>query len=150
MYRVGHTHIKRKMQETGTVFGGEVSGHFYYRDFFGVDSGMLTVLLVLDLLASRGMTLSELAAPLWSRYFISGELNFTVPDAPAVLRRLREHFRDASTVYELDGLSVEEADWHFNARSSNTEPLLRLNVEALSKELLEHKVQELQELITGP
>ncbi len=145
--RVGHTHIKQKIQETGTVFGGEVSGHFYYRDFFGVDSGMLTALLVIDLLATRGGTLSALAAPLFAKYFLSGELNFTVADAPAVLAKIRQHFRGATTVYELDGFSVEEADWHCNVRSSNTEPLLRLNVEALSMRLLEEKLALLTSII---
>ncbi len=147
MWRVGHTHIKRKMAEEAAIFGGEVSGHFYYRDFFHCDSGMLTALLVLDLLASGQQKLSDIASPLRSKYFLSGELNFEVKDPPTVIATVKQHFARALKVYELDGLSVEEADWHFNLRPSNTEPLLRLNVEALSKALLEEKEAMLRALI---
>lgn len=147
MWRVGHTHLKRKMAEESAIFGGEVSGHFYYRDFFFCDSGMLTALLVLDLLASGQQKLSEIAVPLRAKYFLSGELNFEVRDTSAIIAKIKQHFAQAAKVYELDGLSVEEKDWHFNLRPSNTEPLLRLNVEALSKGLLEEKVAEFTKLI---
>lgn len=149
MHLVGHTNIKRKMAEMAAVFGGELSGHFYYRDFFRCDSSMITALLFIDLLSAGPLRLSEIAAPLRSAYFLSGELNFAVSSIPEVLDKLRQHFAGSSTMYELDGLSVEESDWHFNVRPSNTEPLLRLNVEALSKALLEEKVEMLRGLIEG-
>ncbi len=147
MHLVGHTNIKRKMAEMAAVFGGELSGHFYYRDFFRCDSSMITALLFIDLLSAGPLRLSEIVAPLRSAYFLSGELNFTVSSIPEVLDKLRQHFAGSSNMYELDGLSVEEKDWHFNLRPSNTEPLLRLNVEALSREMLEEKVGELTRLI---
>jgi phosphomannomutase len=108
---------------------------------------MLTALLVLDVLARSDRKLSDIVVPLFTHYFISGELNFRVGNTSAVIDAFRSHFKNASKVYELDGLSVEESDWHFNLRPSNTEPLLRLNAEALSKGLLEQKVGELTKLI---
>lgn len=133
-YRVGHAFIKQRMREIGALFAGEVSGHYYFRDFYSADTGLIPALLVMELLAERGAKLSELLAPYRDRYFISGEINSTVDDAGAALQRLRERYADGRQT-EVDGLSVAYENWHFNVRSSNTEPLLRLNLESLASEV---------------
>ncbi len=133
MNRVGHAFFKTRMHREGGIFGGEVSGHYYFRDFYCADSGTIPALLVLEELSRRGVKLSELLAPIRSRYFISGEINSTVADAPAKLEQLAAHFADAQQ-HRLDGISVDYPDWHFNVRSSNTEPLLRLCLESLLSE----------------
>jgi phosphomannomutase len=134
--RVGHSYIKATMAETGAVFGGEHSGHFYFRDFWRADSGMLAALHVLAALAATdpGTTLSSLLAD-YSPYVGSGELNSTVGDQQAALARVEREYagRDDVTVDHLDGLTVEHAGWWFNVRASNTEPLLRLNVEGVDE-----------------
>jgi phosphomannomutase len=145
--RVGHAYIKHRMREEGAVFGGEVSGHYYFRDFTQADSGVVPFLLMLELISKRGKKLSELLAPYRERYFLTGELNTPVADVEAKLRELEERFGPEGQVSHLDGLSVETADWHFNVRPSNTEPLLRLNLEALSQELLERKRDEVLSVI---
>jgi phosphomannomutase len=132
-FRVGHAFIKRRMREVDAVFAGEVSGHYYFREFSYADSGLIPALLILELLAERGRPLSELVADYRARYHISGEINSTVPDAPAALQRLRDRYADGRQ-REIDGLSVDYDDWHFNVRPSNTEPLLRLNLESLVSE----------------
>ncbi len=148
MNRVGHAFFKARMRETGAVFGGEVSGHYYFREFYNADSGTIPALLVLELLSERGVPLSELVGRYRSKYFISGEINSTVDDAEAKLAELRERFADAPEVYELDGLSVEYEDWHFNVRPSNTEPLLRLNLESIaSREDMERRRDEVLGII---
>jgi phosphomannomutase len=129
-YRVGHAFIKKRMRELNALFAGEVSGHYYFRDFSYADTGLVPALLVMEMLCERGKKLSELLAPLHARYHISGEINSTVSDAGAVLTRLRSEYGDG-TQTEVDGLSVAYDDWHFNVRSSNTEPLVRLNLESL-------------------
>jgi phosphomannomutase len=144
--RVGHAFIKQRMREEGAVFGGEVSAHYYFRDFSQADSGTIPFLLMCELVSRRG-SLSEVLAPFRSRYFITGELNTPVADVPAKLRQLEERYGAEGTVSHLDGLSVEAGDWHFNVRPSNTEPLLRLNLEARSEELMERKRDELLALI---
>src|SRR4029078_4998771 len=128
--RVGHSYIKAQMVETGAVFGGEHSGHFYFRDFWRADSGMLAALHALAALAERDLPLSELLRP-FSRYVASGEINSEVLDQQAVLDELEQTWRgrDGVEVDHLDGLTVNHADWWFNVRASNTEPLLRLNAE---------------------
>ena len=130
--RVGHSVIKQQMAATGAVFGGEHSGHFYFRDFWSADSGMLAALHVLAAMSSSGRTLSQLVAELMP-YVSSGELNSTVEDPAEAMRRVEAAFtgRDGVHVDHLDGTSVEHADWAFNLRPSGTEPLLRLNVEAV-------------------
>ena len=129
--RVGHAFFKARMREVpDAVFGGEVSGHYYFRDFYCADSGTLPALLILERLSERGETMSALLAPYRSRYFISGELNSEVADAPAKIAEIAERFHDAS-ITRLDGVSVDYPDWHFNVRASNTEPLLRLCLESL-------------------
>jgi len=145
--RVGHAYIKHRMREEGAVFGGEVSGHYYFRDFTQADSGVVPFLLMLELISKRGRKLSELLAPYRERYLLTGELNTPVADVESKLRELEERFGSEGQISHLDGLSVEAADWHFNVRPSNTEPLLRLNLEALSKDLLERKRDEVLSVI---
>jgi len=144
--RVGHAFIKQRMRQDHAVFGGEVSAHYYFRDFSQADSGTIPFLLMCELVSRRGK-LSEVLAPLRSRYFITGEINTPVADVPAKLRELEERFGPAGRVSHLDGLSVEADDWHFNVRPSNTEPLLRLNLEARSEELMERKRDEVLAVI---
>ncbi len=140
--RVGHAFFKTRMREEGAVFGGEVSGHYYFRDFYCADSGALPALLILELLSQRGAKMSELLEPYRSRYFISGEINSEVEEAPARMEELAERYADGEQG-RLDGLSVDYEDWHFNVRPSNTEPLLRLCLESLvSVEHMETKRDE--------
>jgi phosphomannomutase len=148
MNRVGHAFIKKRMRDENAVFGGEVSGHFYFRDNWYADNGMIPALLVLELLGREGRTLSELLAPLRSRYFITGEINSKVADVAGALRRIEERYGDAE-VTKMDGVSVDYADWHFNVRPSNTEPLLRLNLEAGSPADMVRRRDEVLGLIRG-
>jgi phosphomannomutase len=145
--RVGHAYIKLRMREEGAVFGGEVSGHYYFRDFYQADSGVIPLLLMLELVSRRGKKLSEILRPFKERYFITGELNTPVPDVALKLQELEERFASEGEVSRLDGISIEAEDWHFNVRPSNTEPLLRLNLEARSKERMEEKRDEVLEVI---
>jgi phosphomannomutase len=145
--RVGHAFFKHRMREEGAVFGGEVSGHYYFRDFSQADSGVVPFLLMLELVSKRGEKLSELLRPYRERYFITGELNTPVKDVPLKLQELKERFGAEGEVSHLDGLSIDAADWHMNVRPSNTEPLLRLNLEALSPTLMERKRDEVLEVI---
>jgi phosphomannomutase len=140
--RVGHAFFKHRMREEGAVFGGEVSGHYYFRNFSQADSGVVPFLLMLELVSKRGQKLSEILRGYRERYFITGELNTPVADVPLKLQELKERFGPEGTVSHLDGLSVDAEDWHMNVRPSNTEPLLRLNLEALSPELMERKRDE--------
>ncbi len=145
--RVGHAFFKTRMRETGAAFGGEVSGHYYFRDFYCADSGTLPALLILELLSVERKRLSELLDPLRERYFISGEINSEVADQAAKMAELAERYGDAQ-ITELDGVSLDYEDWHFNVRPSNTEPLLRLNLESLrSREHMEAKRDEVLALI---
>jgi len=141
MHRVGHAFIKRRMRDENAVFGGEVSGHFYFRENWFADNGMIPALLMLELLGHEGRRLSELLAPLRERYHISGEINSKVIDVDGALDRLEQRFKDAR-ISKLDGLSIDYADWHFNVRPSNTEPLLRLNLEAFSRVDMERRRDE--------
>jgi phosphomannomutase len=145
--RVGHAFIKLRMREEQAAFAGEVSGHYYFRDFSQADSGVIPFLLMLERVSKGGGKLSELLRPFRERYFITGELNTRVTDVPGKVRALEERFGRAGTVSHLDGLSVDAADWHFNVRPSNTEPLLRLNLEARSEELMERKRDEVLAMI---
>ncbi|HKN63202.1 MAG TPA: phosphomannomutase/phosphoglucomutase [Gaiellaceae bacterium] len=144
--RVGHAFIKARMRKEDAAFAGEVSGHYYFRDFSQADSGVVPFLLMLELISKGGRRLSEILAPLRSRYFITGELNTPVPDVALKLQELKERYADGR-VSHLDGISVDFEDWHFNVRPSNTEPLLRLNLEATSEELMERKRDEVLEAI---
>ena len=147
MNRVGHAFFKTRMREEDAVFGGEVSGHYYFRDFYCADSGTIPALLILELLSERGAPMSELLEPYRSRYFISGEINSEVADQDAKIEELSARYADARQ-YRLDGLSVEYEDWHFNVRPSNTEPLLRLCLESLrSREDMERRRDEVLAVI---
>ena len=137
MNRVGHAYIKLRMREEGAVFAGEVSGHYYFRDFNQADSGTIPALLMLELVSKRGKRLSELLRPYRERYFLTGELNMPVEDVALKLQELKEHFAGQGKISHLDGISVAADDWHMNVRPSNTEPLLRLNLEALDPKLME-------------
>ena len=146
LHRVGHAFIKRRMRDENAVFGGEVSGHYYFRDNWYADNGMIPALLLLELIGREGRRLSQILRPLRERYFISGEINSRVPDVDAALRRIQERYHDG-TLTRLDGISVDYHDWHFNVRPSNTEPLLRLNLEAPSRSEMERRRDEVLELI---
>jgi len=145
--RVGHAFIKQRMREEGAVFGGEVSGHYYFRDFSQADSGVVPFLLMLELVSRRGQKLSEILAPFRERYFITGELNTPVRDVALKLQELKERFASEGRVSHLDGISVDADDWHMNVRPSNTEPLVRLNLEARTKALMEQKRDEVLAVI---
>ena len=140
--RVGHAFIKQRMRETNAAFGGEVSGHYYFRDFYQADTGTVPALLMLELLSHGDGTLSELLRPFRETYFLSGELNTRVDDVAVKLQEVKERFGPEGEISHLDGVSVTARDWHMNIRPSNTEPLLRLNLEARSQELMEAKRDE--------
>ena len=145
--RVGHAFFKTRMRAEHAIFGGEVSGHYYFRDFYCADSGTLPALLVLELLSRRGVRMSELLEPYRSHYFISGEINSKVADPAAKLEELAERYSDGRQS-RLDGVSVDYDDWHFNVRPSNTEPLLRLCLESLvSQQDMERRRDEVLALI---
>ncbi len=144
MNRVGHAFIKRRMREENAIFGGEVTGHYYFRDNFFADNGFIPALLILELMSRKGQTLHELLAPLREKYFISGEVNTKVSDMQTVQQKidaLSARYTDGKR-YTMDGVSVEYPDWHFNVRASNTEPLLRLNLEATTQQQMEQKRDE--------
>jgi len=149
MNRVGHAFFKKRMREENAVFGGEVTGHYYFRDNFYADNGFIPALLMLELMSRKGKALHELLEPLRAKYFISGEINTKVSSMDVVTRKLeglaarfaREH------VYHLDGISVEAAEWHFNVRASNTEPLLRLNLEATTQAVMEAMRDDVLEFV---
>lgn len=149
MNKVGHAFIKRRMREENAIFGGEVTGHYYFRDYYYADNGFIPALLILELMSKKGKTLHELLQPLREKYFISGEINTKVPGMDVVNARLdalRTKYADGHT-YEVDGFSVEYPDWHFNVRASNTEPLLRLNLEAKTAAMMELKRDEVLAVI---
>jgi len=140
--RVGHAFIKARMRKDDAAFAGEVSGHYYFRDFSQADTGVVPFLLMLELISKKGRPLSEILEPLRSRYFITGEINTPVSDVALKLQELKERYGGEGRVSHRDGISIDFDDWHFNVRPSNTEPLLRLNLEATSKELMEQKRDE--------
>ena len=149
MNRVGHAFFKKRMREENAAFGGEVTGHYYFRNNFFADNGFIPALLILELMSVKNMTLSQLLAPLREKYFISGEINTEMPDMDAVrstMDRLEQHYQDGHT-YRMDGVSVEYPSWHFNVRPSNTEPLIRLNLEGDTQEHMETRRDEVLSLI---
>jgi phosphomannomutase len=148
MERVGHAFIKRRMADEGALFGGEVTGHYYFQDFTYADSGLIPSLLILEMLATGGHRLSRLLEPIESHYILSGEINSTVADPASRLQALKERFHDG-IIETLDGVSVTYPDWHFNVRASNTEPLVRLNLEALSQATMEQRRDEVLAIIRG-
>ncbi|MCX6551206.1 MAG: phosphomannomutase/phosphoglucomutase [Acidobacteria bacterium] len=151
MNRVGHAFFKKRMREENAVFGGEVTGHYYFRDNFYADNGFIPAMLILELMSIKGQALHQLLAPLRAKYFISGEINTKVKSMQAVQEKLDGlAARFASEhLYRMDGISVEAADWHFNVRASNTEPLLRLNLEATSQATMEARRDEVLGFVRG-
>ncbi len=145
--RVGHSFIKQIMAKTGAIFGGEHSGHYYFRDNFRADSGMIAALLVLEAMSASDAPLSEILEP-FRRYFDSGEINTEVTDQEGAVKKLTEVFSDGKQDF-TDGLTVEYEDWWFNCRASNTEPLLRLNLEARTNELMQAKRDDVLRVIRG-
>ncbi len=151
MNRVGHAFFKRRMREEEAIFGGEVTGHYYFRDNFYADNGFIPALLILELMSRKGQTLAELLEPLRAKYFISGEVNTKVSDMSVVQEKLdglAAKYTGGAT-YTMDGFSAEFPEWHFNVRGSNTEPMLRLNLEATSQQMMEEKRDEVLEFIRG-
>jgi len=151
MNRVGHAFFKRRMRETNAIFGGEVTGHYYFRDNFYADNGFIPALLMLELMSKKGQSLQELVRPLEEKYFISGEINTklsSMAQVPAKLDQIAAKYGDGKQ-YKLDGLSVEYKDWHFNVRPSNTEPLIRLNLEAQTPAMMAARRDEVLALIRG-
>ena len=149
MNRVGHAFFKRRMRETNAIFGGEVTGHYYFRDNFYADNGFIPALLMLELMSKKGQSLRELLEPLRAAllHLRRDQHQADSMDAvPAKLDEIAAKYADGAQ-YKLDGLSVEYPDWHFNVRPSNTEPLLRLNLEATTPELMERKRDEVLALI---
>jgi phosphomannomutase len=151
MNRVGHAFFKGRMRELNAVFGGEVTGHYYFRDNFYCDNGFIPALLILELMSKKQHSLKQLLEPLRAKYFISGEINTKMPSMEAMSARIaaiEARYTDAK-VYKLDGISIEYPEWHFNVRASNTEPLLRLNLEGTTSELMERKRDEVLSIIRG-
>jgi len=144
--RAGHSFIKARMRKENAVFGGEASGHYYFRENFYADNGMIPALLILELLSVRGMRMSRLIAPLQEKYFISGEINVRVEEPLRLLKKIQKSFSDGQ-VSLMDGVSVEYPEWRFNLRPSQTEPLIRLNVETRAEKLLKEKTELLLKLI---
>ena len=146
--RVGHAYIKHRMREEHAIFAGEVSAHYYFRDFTQADTGVVPFLLMLELISTRGAKLSEILRSFREQYFITGEINTPVADVPLKLREIEERYSaEGGCVSHLDGISVDFDTWHFNVRPSNTEPLLRLNLEALSEDEMDARRDELVALI---
>jgi phosphomannomutase len=151
MNRVGHAFIKRRMRDEDGIFAGEVTGHYYFRDFSYADNGFIPALLILELMSKKNQSLRELLHPLRERYFISGEINTklaSMTDVPRKLEAIEGRYKDGS-IARMDGVSVDYPDWHFNVRASNTEPLLRLNLEGATPELMEKKRDEVLSIIRG-
>ena len=151
MNRVGHAFFKGRMRELNAVFGGEVTGHYYFRDNFYCDNGFIPALLMLELMSKKNQSLKQMLEPLRRTYFISGEINTkmaSMSDVAAKLDTIAARYKDAQS-YTMDGISIEYQDWHFNVRPSNTEPLLRLNLEAQNQKMMEAKRDEVLTLIRG-
>jgi len=146
--RVGHAFMKKALRDSHAVFGGELSGHFYYRDNFYADSGMITLVHIINILSEANVPISELISPL-RRYYSSGEINFVVENKQSKMDELARRYNDGQLDH-LDGVTIGYKDWWFNSRPSNTEPLLRLNVEAKSKKLLDEKLSEITEQLGKP
>jgi phosphomannomutase len=146
--RVGHAYIKKRMSDEEAVFGGEVTGHYYFADFYGCDSGVAPMMYLLDLLSNTDKSLDQIVDEYESKYLLSGEINSQVPDVPATLAKIKDRYAPgAKNLIEIDGITIENEDWRFNVRGSNTEPLIRLNLEATSQALMEQKRDEILSLI---
>lgn len=146
--RVGHSYIKKTMKDRDAVFGGEVTGHYYFKDFFGCDSGLAPMMYLMDLLSHTDRSLAEILDEYEQKYHISGEINSKVADVATTIASIKERYApDATEVIEIDGITCEMGDWRFNVRGSNTEPLIRLNMEATTPELMAEKRDELLAII---
>ena len=151
MNKVGHAFIKQRMRQEDGIFAGEVTGHYYFKDFYYADNGFIPALLVLELMSKKNQSLRDLLAPYRERYFISGEINTKVASmaaVPTILAAIEARYPDASIAH-IDGVSIDYPTWHFNVRASNTEPLLRLNLEAQTPALMEEKRDEVLAIIRG-
>ena len=151
MNRVGHAFIKQRMRQEDGIFAGEVTGHYYFRDFYYADNGFIPALLILELMSKKNQSLRDLLQPFRERYFISGEINTklaSIDEVPKKLAAIEARYKDAQ-IARMDGVSIDYPDWHCNVRGSNTEPLLRLNLEAESPEMMEKKRDEVLEVIRG-
>ena len=151
MNRVGHAFIKQRMRQEDGIFAGEVTGHYYFRDYFYADNGFIPALLILELMSKKGQSLRDLLRPYRETYFISGEINTALPtmeEVPRKLDAIATRYADAS-ITRMDGVSIDYPDWHFNVRPSNTEPLLRLNLEAASPDMMAQKRDEVLALTRG-
>jgi phosphomannomutase len=151
MNRVGHAFIKQRMRQEDGIFAGEVTGHYYFRDFYYADNGLIPALLILELMSKKNQSLRDLLQPYRERYFISGEINTklaSMEEVPKKLAAIEARYKDAELA-RMDGISVDYPDWHFNVRGSNTEPLLRLNLEARTPEMMERRRDEVLQVIRG-
>ncbi len=151
MNRVGHAFIKQRMRQEDGIFAGEVTGHYYFRDFYYADNGFIPALLILELMSKKNQSLRDLLQPFRERYFISGEINTklaSIDEVPKKLAAIEARYKDAQ-IAKMDGISIDYPDWHCNVRGSNTEPLLRLNLEAESPEMMEKKRDEVLDVIRG-
>jgi phosphomannomutase len=151
MNRVGHAFIKQRMRQEDGIFAGEVTGHYYFRDFYYADNGFIPALLILELMSKKNQSLRDLLAPYRERYFISGEINTklgSMSEVPRKLAAIEARYKDAE-IARMDRVSVDYPDWHFNVRASNTEPLLRLNLEAATPEMMEKRRDEVLQVIRG-
>jgi len=145
--KAGHAFIKERMRKEDSIFGGEMSAHYYFKDYFYCDNGMIPLVMMLEFLSTQTKTLSEIMNEMfWQKYFVSGEINTQVSDVEATLQKIKEKYSDGKQE-EIDGVSVNYPEWRFNLRGSNTEPVIRLNVEAKNKNLLDEKTKELLNLI---
>jgi len=149
--KAGHSFIKERMRKENAVFGGEMSAHYYFRDYFFCDNGMIPLVMMMEFLSTQEKTLSEIMHEMfWNDYFVSGEINTQVADVAAIIAQAKEIYSEGAVkIDETDGISIDHADWRFNFRGSNTEPLIRLNVEARSQELMKEKRDELLSLISN-
>jgi phosphomannomutase len=145
--RTGHTFIKRRMRDMDAPFAAESSGHYYFRDSFYADNGLVPFLMILEMVCKSGKSLDDLVKPLMDRYFLSGEINFTVADPAESIKTIEKKLGPKGEVDKTDGLVVESGDWRFSIRPSNTEPLFRLNAEARDKKILDGLVKEITDLI---
>jgi len=147
--KAGHAFFKERMKKEDAVFGGEISAHYYFRDYFYCDNGLIPLVMMLEFLSTQEKTLSEIMQEMfWQKYFVSGEINSEVSDVKDKIAQAKEKYSvGAKNIDEIDGVSIEFEDWRFNLRGSNTEPVIRLNVEAKSKKLMEEKRDELLKLI---
>ncbi len=147
--RVGHSFIKEKMRSENALFAEEMSGHYYFRENYYADNGMIPFLLILELIHKTGKTLGEIIKPYQEQMAISGEFNFEIADPKSAIKKIESFYGEQDKKSKLDGLTIEFNDWRFNIRPSNTEPLVRLNIEAVSQNLANEKIEEIKKIISS-